>query len=60
MTVNYSFAGRDRRLLLIETGNWLIVLNHTSALTDESSPEPPKPVSQPTSSLAPNQTQTGK
>ena len=26
MTVNYSFAGRDRRLLLIDTGNWLIVL----------------------------------
>ena len=26
MTVNYSFAGRDRRLLLIETGIRLIVL----------------------------------
>ena len=26
MTVNYSLAGRDRRLLLIDTGNWLIVL----------------------------------
>jgi hypothetical protein len=26
MTVNYSFAGRDRHLLLIDTGNWLIVL----------------------------------
>jgi Protein of unknown function (DUF1761) len=26
MTVNYSFAGRDRRLLLIDAGNWLIVL----------------------------------
>jgi len=26
MTVNYSFAGRDQRLLLIDTGNWLIVL----------------------------------
>ena len=26
MTVNYSFTGRDRRLLLIDTGNWLIVL----------------------------------
>jgi hypothetical protein len=25
-TVNYSFAGRDWRLLLIDTGNWLIVL----------------------------------
>jgi hypothetical protein len=26
MTVNYSFAGRDRRLLFIDLGNWLIVL----------------------------------
>jgi Protein of unknown function (DUF1761) len=26
MTVNYSFAGRNRRLLLIDAGNWLIVL----------------------------------
>jgi Protein of unknown function (DUF1761) len=26
MTVNYSFSGRDRRLLLIDAGNWLIVL----------------------------------
>jgi len=26
MTVNYSFSGRDRRLLLIDLGNWLIVL----------------------------------
>ena len=26
MVVNYSFAGRDRRLLLIDVGNWLIVL----------------------------------
>jgi uncharacterized protein DUF1761 len=26
MSVNYSFAGRDRRLLLIDTGNWLVVL----------------------------------
>src|SRR5271156_4135419 len=26
MTVNYSFSGRDRRLLLIDVGNWLIVL----------------------------------
>jgi Protein of unknown function (DUF1761) len=25
MTVNYSFSGRDRRLLLIDLGNWLIV-----------------------------------
>jgi hypothetical protein len=26
MTVNYSFSGRDRRLLLIDLCNWLIVL----------------------------------
>ena len=26
MVVNYSFSGRDRRLLLIDSGNWLIVL----------------------------------
>jgi len=26
MAVNYSFSGRDRRLLLIDAGNWLIVL----------------------------------
>ena len=26
MTVNYSFSGRDKRLLLIDLGNWLIVL----------------------------------
>lgn len=26
MVVNYSFSGRDRRLLLIDAGNWLIVL----------------------------------
>ena len=26
MAVNYSFAGRDNRLLLIDTGNWLLVL----------------------------------
>ena len=26
MTVNYSFSGRNRRLLLIDAGNWLIVL----------------------------------
>jgi hypothetical protein len=26
MTVNYSVSGRDRRLLLIDLGNWLIVL----------------------------------
>jgi hypothetical protein len=25
-TVNYSFAGRDWRLLLIDAGNWLVVL----------------------------------
>ena len=26
IAVNYSFAGRDRRLLLIDVGNWLAVL----------------------------------
>jgi hypothetical protein len=26
MTVNYSFSGRDRRLLFIDLGNWLIAL----------------------------------
>jgi hypothetical protein len=26
MAVNYAFSGRDRRLLLIDAGNWLIVL----------------------------------
>jgi hypothetical protein len=26
LTVNYSFSGRDRRLLLIDLGNWLIVM----------------------------------
>jgi Protein of unknown function (DUF1761) len=26
MTVNYSFSDRDKRLLLIDLGNWLIVL----------------------------------
>jgi hypothetical protein len=26
MTVNYSFAGRDKRLLAIDAGNWLVVL----------------------------------
>jgi hypothetical protein len=26
IAVNYSFAGRDRRLFLIDVGNWLIVL----------------------------------
>jgi hypothetical protein len=26
MAVNYSFSGRDRRLLVIDAGNWLIVL----------------------------------
>jgi hypothetical protein len=26
MTVNYSFSGRDRRLLLIDLCNWLMVL----------------------------------
>ena len=26
MVVNYSFGGRDKRLLLIDAGNWLLVL----------------------------------
>jgi hypothetical protein len=26
MTVNFSFSGRDKRLLLIDLGNWLIVM----------------------------------
>jgi hypothetical protein len=26
MIVNFSFSGRDRRLLVIDAGNWLIVL----------------------------------
>jgi len=26
MAVNYTFAGRDRRLLLLDAGNWLIGL----------------------------------
>jgi hypothetical protein len=26
MTVNFCFSGRDRRVLLIDLGNWLIVL----------------------------------
>jgi hypothetical protein len=26
MAINYSFSGRDRRLFLIDAGNWLIVL----------------------------------
>ena len=26
MVVNYTFAGRSMRLLLIDAGNWLIVL----------------------------------
>jgi len=26
MVVNYSFSGRDRRLLFIDASNWLIVL----------------------------------
>jgi Protein of unknown function (DUF1761) len=26
MAVNFSFSGRDKRLLLIDAGNWLIVL----------------------------------
>ncbi|HEX4239702.1 MAG TPA: DUF1761 domain-containing protein, partial [Xanthobacteraceae bacterium] len=26
MIVNYSFASRDKRLLLIDGGNWLVVL----------------------------------
>jgi Protein of unknown function (DUF1761) len=32
MAVNYSFAGRDRRLFLIDAGNWLIVLLVTGAV----------------------------
>jgi Protein of unknown function (DUF1761) len=32
MLVNYSFSGRDRRLLLIDAGNWLIVLLVTGAI----------------------------
>jgi Protein of unknown function (DUF1761) len=26
MAVNYTFSGRDRRLCLIDAGNWLVVL----------------------------------
>jgi hypothetical protein len=26
MIVNFSFSGRDKRLLAIDAGNWLIVL----------------------------------
>jgi hypothetical protein len=26
MLVNFSFSGRDKRLLLIDLGNWLMVL----------------------------------
>jgi hypothetical protein len=26
IVVNYSFSGRDRRLLLVDAGNWLLVL----------------------------------
>jgi hypothetical protein len=26
MVVNYNFSGRDRRVLLIDVGNWLLVL----------------------------------
>ena len=26
MVVNFCFSGRDKRLLLIDLGNWLIVL----------------------------------
>jgi hypothetical protein len=32
MAVNYSFAGRDKRLLLIDAGNWLIVMVVIGAL----------------------------
>jgi Protein of unknown function (DUF1761) len=32
MAVNYSFSGRDKRLLLIDAGNWLIVLVVIGAL----------------------------
>jgi len=31
MVVNFSFSGRDKRLLLIDAGNWLIVLVVTGA-----------------------------
>jgi Protein of unknown function (DUF1761) len=32
MAVNYAFSGRDRRLLLIDAGNWLVVLLVAGAL----------------------------
>jgi len=32
MVVNFSFSGRDKRLLLIDAGNWLIVLVVTGAV----------------------------
>jgi uncharacterized protein (TIGR02246 family) len=49
--------GHTTLVLQKRAGNWLIVLNHTSAIpTDEPSAETPRPASgEPTSSLAPNQ-----
>jgi len=32
MVVNFCFSGRDRRLLLIDLGNWLIVMALTGAV----------------------------
>ena len=32
MVVNFCFSGRDKRLLLIDLGNWLIVLVLTGAV----------------------------
>jgi hypothetical protein len=32
MAVNYAFSGRDRRILLIDAGNWLVVLLVAGAL----------------------------
>jgi len=32
MTVNFCFSGRDKRLLLIDAGNWLVVLVVTGAI----------------------------
>jgi uncharacterized protein (TIGR02246 family) len=48
--------GHTTLVLQKRAGNWLIVLNHTSAIpTDEPSADTPKPASgEPTSSLAPN------
>jgi uncharacterized protein (TIGR02246 family) len=48
--------GHTTLVLQKRAGNWLIVLNHTSAIpTDEPSADTPRPASgEPTSSLAPN------